>query len=442
MPPRFSSTTRQPKATRSGAADRFLTPVYHGAGELVGWRFTPGPRLRAMGAQPAMLKDDTGAWLSHRAARARRDQLVIAAERNIGSPPIVAAIAVPAAPDPASPRATPPAARTLQALADAHQHAVRQAGAREGRSADTVRYYASYMKPWLDLFGAVAMVAQIEKADVIEALDIWALEGASLAVRAARYRALQAALAFAERSGWIDHSPARRLSVARAEPRKRRATDQEIAALVATADRLAADTGNPDYAHVGTAIVAAVWTAQRQGDLLACSLGSQLVPAMPAPAGRASEPAQPARLLFQQSKTGARVGPPLMLPLAHRLAGRTTGPLVPFQEGAGKGGGKGGNRSKPLEQASHWKPDHFRHRWAEIRAAAGVSDLTFGDLRDTAITRLYEAGANALQIASWSGHSLKTVHQILEHYIDHQNSVADEVGIRLAAWATARGISV
>ena len=45
---------------------------------------------------------------------------------------------------------------------------------------------------------------------------------------------------------------------------------------------------------------------------------------------------------------------------------------------------------------------------------AGITDLHFHDLRGTAVTRLALAGATVPEIASMTGHSLKTVQETLD----------------------------
>jgi integrase len=284
------------------------------------------------------------------------------------------------------------------------------------RSLDTVRFYKSYLAPWLDLSGPNTPITDFTKEEIVEAWDIWTSEGHSLSVCHARHRALQAALALAERVGWIDASPARMLRFERPQPRARKASDAELEALITTADALAITTNDPRWSAMATAIIAAVWTAQRQGDLLTCDLTRQL---------KQHPISQSWHLHFIQNKTGAKVGIPLMPALAARLDGRTTGPLISV-----------GN----VGTTGHWNKHTFRHMFADLRTKAGVQDLEFRDLRDTAITRLYEAGATAEQIASWSGHTLASVVAILKHYIDHQQAVADDVGDMLALYAAKRGI--
>jgi hypothetical protein len=52
--------------------------------------------------------------------------------------------------------------------------------------------------------------------------------------------------------------------------------------------------------------------------------------------------------------------------------------------------------------------------------------LHFHDLRGTTVTLLSEAGCTPQQIASITGHSLRTVSQILEHYLARTRGLAEE----------------
>ena len=52
--------------------------------------------------------------------------------------------------------------------------------------------------------------------------------------------------------------------------------------------------------------------------------------------------------------------------------------------------------------------------------------MHFHDLRGTAVTLLSEAGCTPQQIATITGHSLKTVHQILERYLARTRGLAEQ----------------
>ncbi len=68
------------------------------------------------------------------------------------------------------------------------------------------------------------------------------------------------------------------------------------------------------------------------------------------------------------------------------------------------------SRGKP------WTSDGFRTSWHKAAKAAGVQGVTFNDLRGTAVTRLAEAGCTVPEIASITGHTLKSAATILERY--------------------------
>ena len=76
-----------------------------------------------------------------------------------------------------------------------------------------------------------------------------------------------------------------------------------------------------------------------------------------------------------------------------------------------------------------WKADHFRHKYAEVRAlaaapqrfaelydvsgltpCASVADALFMDTRDTAVTKLATAGCTIPEICSITGHSERSAH--------------------------------
>lgn len=52
--------------------------------------------------------------------------------------------------------------------------------------------------------------------------------------------------------------------------------------------------------------------------------------------------------------------------------------------------------------------------------------LHFHDLRGTTVTLLSEAGCTPQQVATITGHSLKTVHQILDRYLARTRGLAEQ----------------
>lgn len=71
-----------------------------------------------------------------------------------------------------------------------------------------------------------------------------------------------------------------------------------------------------------------------------------------------------------------------------------------------------------------WQKRYFADQWEEASKAAGITGLHFHDLRGTAVTMLAEAGCDVPEIASITGHSLKSVHTILEKYLSRTKSLA------------------
>ena len=70
--------------------------------------------------------------------------------------------------------------------------------------------------------------------------------------------------------------------------------------------------------------------------------------------------------------------------------------------------------------------DGFRSSWRKACAAAGISGLTFHDLRGTAVTRLAVAGCTEAEIAAIIGHSLRDVGAILDaHYLHRDPALAE-----------------
>ena len=71
-----------------------------------------------------------------------------------------------------------------------------------------------------------------------------------------------------------------------------------------------------------------------------------------------------------------------------------------------------------------WKANAFRKAWGTASRKAGLSDLTFHDLRGTAVTRLSEAECTPQEIATITGHSLRDVSAILDRYSARTDKLA------------------
>ncbi len=157
------------------------------------------------------------------------------------------------------------------------------------------------------------------------------------------------------------------------------------------ADEAAFLSSAPKHLHL--ALTLALWTGQRQGDLL-----------------RLTWAAYDGRVIrLKQSKTGARVVIPAGAPLRAALEGPRRGDTI-----------------LTTADGTAWTADGFRSSWRKACAAAGVTGVTFNDLRGTAVTRLALAGCTEAEIATISGHALRDVRSILDaHYLNRDPALAE-----------------
>jgi integrase len=75
-------------------------------------------------------------------------------------------------------------------------------------------------------------------------------------------------------------------------------------------------------------------------------------------------------------------------------------------------------------EGNPWTNGALQKAMLDTKARAGVSALTFHDLRGTAVTRLAEAGCTNAEIASITGHSLQSVATILATYLGRTRGLA------------------
>ena len=147
-------------------------------------------------------------------------------------------------------------------------------------------------------------------------------------------------------------------------------------------------------AHLHLPLLLALWTGQRQGDLLRLPWSAY----------------DGTHIRLRQSKTGrpimVRVGAPL------KAALDATPKHSPIMLTTIDG--------KP------WTPDGFRASWGKACKRVGVSGVTFHDLRGTAVTRLALVEATEAEIATVTGLSLASVRAILDtHYLHRDPALAD-----------------
>lgn len=150
-------------------------------------------------------------------------------------------------------------------------------------------------------------------------------------------------------------------------------------------------------AHLHLALHLALWTGQRQGDLLTLTWSAY----------------DGQYLKLRQRKTGRRIVIPVSAQLRAVLETAKT------------------NRKDAVTilttaNGRTWTSSGFRASWRKACEAAKVTDLTFHDLRGTAVTRLAQAGCTVAEIATITGHSLKDVGAILDsHYLSRDLALAE-----------------
>jgi integrase len=147
-------------------------------------------------------------------------------------------------------------------------------------------------------------------------------------------------------------------------------------------------------------LLLALWTGQRQGDLLRLPWSAY----------------DGTHIRLRQSKTGVRVSIAVGSPLKAALdnaAKVKRGPIILTS-----------TDRKP------WTSDGFRASWRKACQKAGIVGITFNDLRGTAVTRLALAGCTEAEIATITGHSLRGVRSILDANYLHRDPALGETAIR------------
>lgn len=145
-------------------------------------------------------------------------------------------------------------------------------------------------------------------------------------------------------------------------------------------------------AHIGLAFTLALWTGQRQGDLLRLPWSAF--------------DGQTIRL--RQRKTGARVVIPVGAPLKTLLEATPKTAVTILA----------------TTRKTAWTESGFRASWRKACQKAGIDGLTFHDLRGTAVTRLAVAGCSTAEIAAITGHKLSHVAAILDaHYLSRDSAL-------------------
>lgn len=132
------------------------------------------------------------------------------------------------------------------------------------------------------------------------------------------------------------------------------------------------------------ALELALWTGQRQGDLLCLPWTAY----------------KDGRLSFRQGKRQRKVDMPVHSVLANILDVLPKKATTILTTAAGR----------------LWGKINFQHHWRAATLAAGLDGLHFHDLRGTTCTMLADAGCTPSEIAAMLGWTVSTVNQMLDRY--------------------------
>lgn len=220
---------------------------------------------------------------------------------------------------------------------------------------------------------------------------------------------------------WISSNPAFKLKLRTPPPRLKLWLPEDVAAIAATADAMAETA-------VADAVIAALHSGQRQGDVLALPIRIFVEERI--------------RLSQAKMRGKSRIDAPMTPALSSRVAEiharrRALSNVV--------------NLEAPLISypgtLEPYTGDAFRKAFAAVRAEAArqrpeVAGLRFQDLRDTAVTRLALADCSLPQIAAITGHELTSITNVIRHYLVLQPAMADTAIAKLSTWLTANAIAL
>lgn len=204
-------------------------------------------------------------------------------------------------------------------------------------------------------------------------------------------RVLRLVWAWGRREGFVaGENPAADFRVLKTSPRHVVWRREEEDALLAVA--------GPE---IRLAYLLAIYTAQREGDLLA-------LPWSAYDGGTVS---------LRQSKTSEVIALPATARLRSTLDATPRRATVILTDARGL----------------PWRADWFRHSFARAMKSAGIKGRRFMDLRRTAIVRLGEAGCTTGEIAAVSGHSIDYAQSILDTYLPRNSAMAAAAILKLEA---------
>ena len=394
-------------------------------------RFQPGPRQRALGFVNQDLKSEAGAWFTYEQARG----FMLGADGKSGKLAEIKAATA------SGKRIRPPPApkgRTVEDLINDYLNSSDFKRLRENTQSDyRFKSYAVLYKPedrraqHKDKTAREREPFSLAPAAAIAPHNVKAffeyLVGARGLVMARQAIML---LSSAYKWGRLDASwrlqtnPCNAIGMPKPKPRVMVWDVAEVRAIVAAADAI----GEPE---LGDAVLLALFSGQRQGDVLAFT-GAGVSDGV---------------IRLTQAKTGTRVEVPIITPLAARLEQMQRRRIDKKYNVA--------ELVVDSRTARAFNAFTFRHRFAALREITIAGDRArgldpcpsiagkeFRDLRDTALTWLSWAGNDIKNISGVSGHALASLAQVLPHYIAIGSPDARIAMARLSTWLEEKGMAV
>jgi integrase len=292
----------------------------------------------------------------------------------------------------------PAAEGRLQSLLDAYQRSQRFLGRRERTRADYIKQIKIIEAEFGD-FPLKALGAREARGEFMDWRDKLVLKS----VRQADYAwtVLALILAWAKDRGKISVNPC--------EKGGRLYDGTRVDFVWSIEDEDAFLKSAP--AHLHLPLLLALWTGQRQGDLLRLPWSAY----------------DGTHIRLRQSKTGARVEVRAGAPLKDALdaAAKIKQSMLILVNSEGR----------------PWTADGFRASWGKACKKAGIAEVTFNDLRGTAVTRLALVEGSEAEIATITGHSLRDVRSILDAHYLHRDPALAESAIRKLEMGYAQRIA-
>jgi integrase len=391
---------------------RYLVEKPGAAGKPSRWFWQPSADLRAFGWRPQRLKHRDG-----RPAQTLDEAVALAQALNQELDNWRSGGGLQSA-------TTPPPVPPLQTV-------------QENTVAHVIRLYKSHRR-----FAELAPKTRLEYGRCLEHIERWAgdapitaitrqtvqdyyeaqMDTGKLATANARLRVLRILLQYAcDKDMIVGGNPAEKPGMVGTAPRLRVWSDDELAAFVGAADAMG-------YPGMADAVVLAIATGQRQGDLLKLPL----LAVRPNHDGGYT-------LHVQQAKRGARVAVPLLPSAAARLAGADARRASLNAARADKG-------LRPVSTVlwndstgEAWNADTFRHIFSDVRSEStkvcpSIADVTYQDCRDTAVTAYATAGCTIPELCAITGHQEASATQVLKHYLALNGEMASSAVAKLLAF--------